>query len=150
MKWQGLQHTHKTINDYLRLTGGRFSANFTHQYLPLFYSGSADTVMQNIVIAILSNLVQHIASLSLVKAISISVPIVKIVLSGSKLKSGIKLYSGKKIAGQLKLSLCLVQIWTEQVVLRLAKGSRGSSGKYRYRQSLNGYNTGHSPHAASA
>jgi len=82
MKLQEILKKHKAISEYVRLTGGRVSATFTHQYLPLFYSSnSLDIVMQNIILALLGNLLQHIGSFSLIKTISISLPAARLVIS---------------------------------------------------------------------
>lgn len=102
MKQQEILKKHKAISAYVRLTGGRVSATFIHQYLPLFYSGnSLDIVMQNIIIALLGKLLQHKGSLSLIKTIRIALPATRFVVSLSQLKG---LNPVQKISVQLKTS----------------------------------------------
>ncbi|MBL7713739.1 MAG: hypothetical protein JNL13_14795 [Chitinophagaceae bacterium] len=103
MKLQEILKKHKAISEYVRLTGGRVSATFTHQYLPLFYSSnSLDIVLQNIIMALLGNLLQHIGSLSLIKTISFSLPAARLVVSLSQQKGTGPL---QKIVLQFKRSL---------------------------------------------
>lgn len=130
MKLQEILKKHKAISEYVRLTGGRVSATFTHQYLPLFYSSnSLDIVLQNVIMALMGNLLQHIGSLSLIKTISFSLPAARLLVSVSQLKGAGRL---QKIVMQLKRFLA--HFPARRVFLKPAKNSRIAlfHGKLRY------------------